>query len=100
MNELSILLETFSIILAESGTTTLVAALVSCHHKVISLCPKRLLHEPDDAMLLSGLPYILMFPHKVYFILGESVEQSLIQSSDVCKYNIQEIDHLINHVIQ
>jgi len=99
MTHLNKILKPYSIVLAESGSTTLVASLATqMHQKVISFSPKRLLQNPTNDMIKSGLPYILSFPYKVFFISGESVLYSPVQSSDVCTYKLSDITKLISEL--
>lgn len=79
-------------IIAESGSTTLNAALFSNEStKIISLCSRRLLTNPSEGMIRSGLPYLLCFANKVSLVTGELIKAMPIESSDICKFNIDDI---------
>ena len=80
------------IIVSESGSTTLNAVtLGSSSAKVISLNPKRLLQSPSLDMIYGGLPYLLAYSEKVEIVLGETVQSSAIQSSDICYFDVADI---------
>ncbi|WP_413441549.1 glycosyltransferase 61 family protein [Synechococcus sp. MIT S1220] len=88
------------LIIAESGTSTLQALCLSQEQcKVISLIPKRLVQDTDEEMIESGLPYHLIMPHKISFVLGETIEKHSIQSSDLVNYNLQQIEDCINNTL-
>jgi len=97
MRQLEALLRDYSVVIAESGSTTLVASLASSSStRVISLCPTRLLEAPNAHMVSGGLPYLLSFPNKVRFLKGDSRVYSDVQSSDICFYQTDQLEYILN----
>lgn len=96
--ELKLLLGTASVIVAECGTTTLIACLFSSHSsKVITLVPQEILAEPSAPMLVGGLPYMLAFITKLDFVCGQSViKNHLVQTSNIVMYDVQRLEHSVN----
>lgn len=91
------LLGASSIILCESGSTTLNAAIFAPpSSRIISLNPRRLFSSPDHAMLNGGLPYLIAFCDRIEFFLGESIMPQETQSSDTAYYSLSELDRFIS----
>lgn len=80
------------IIVSECGSATLNACIFSPQRtRIVSLVPRRLIQDTDDAMTRSGIIYSLGFCDRTVFCMGETVEYSSVQSSDLVYYKIDDI---------
>ena len=94
--ELLDLLKNAKIVICESGSTTLNAAIfANISARIVSLNSKRLFQQTDSSMIHGGLPYLLAFCDRIEFILGEAITESNIQSSDITRYSIFDIKRLV-----
>lgn len=90
--EISQMLSSAAHIITECGSTSLNAYLFSSNTtRITILLPRRLFEHTDEAMLYGGIPYILPFIHRSNLVLGETVAQDLIQTSDIVEYRIGDI---------
>lgn len=84
------------LIVCESGSCTLNACMFSADKaRIISLNPSRLLLCPDAAMVHGGLPYLFPFIDRIEFIHGNTRVASAIQSSDICVYDLLDLEKRI-----
>jgi hypothetical protein len=90
--ELIQLLSRASYIVAESGSTTINAALFSRNStRIVTLCSERLLTNPSEGMIRSGLPYILCFADRIRVVTGTLAKAMPIESSDICEFCVHDI---------
>jgi hypothetical protein len=88
------------IIVAETGTTSLVANIFSPDKtKVISLVPERLASQPTRSMLESGIPYIIAFYPKASIFKGHSIQHLSIQTSDTVIYSAEKLARTIDNIM-
>ena len=89
------------LVVAEAGSTTVVASIFSPSKcQIISLLPARMLMSPTKNMLLSGLPYHLIRPERTRIVLGDTVKEAPIQSSDIVNYSISVLKETIEDALQ
>ena len=80
------------VIVSECGSATLNACIFSPRRtRIVSLVPRRLIQDTDDAMTRAGIIYSLGFCDRTVFCMGETVEYSSVQSSDLVYYKTDDI---------
>lgn len=80
------------IIVAESGTTSLIAAVCMPPSAIlISLQPRILMSSPTPEMIVSGLPYALCYHEFIKVYAGDTIDCQKIQSSSTAFYNATQL---------
>jgi len=84
------------LIVAESGTTSLIASVCSrIDTSIISLQPRSIFTSPTLDMVESGLPYISFFHPRISYFLGHEEVCHSIQSSSRSTYSVDELRNYI-----
>jgi hypothetical protein len=87
------LLYSAKIIITECGSTALNAFLFSsCFSKKIVLTPPRLLKKSSTNMLLSGIPYLISYVDEASIVVGDTIVEMPLESSDIAMYKISSIN--------
>jgi len=96
--ELLLTLHQADIILCEAGSSTVVASVYSKDTaKLVCLVPERLFLKPTHDMILSGIPYHLIYPQKMNFFTGQTIIPNHTQTSDIVYYDLDGLSALIEH---
>jgi hypothetical protein len=84
------------LIVAESGTTSLIASICSrIDTSIVSLQPGSIFTSPTPDMVESGLPYISFFHPRISYFLGHEEVCNAIQSSSRSTYSVEELRNYI-----
>ena len=88
------------LVVAESGTTSLIAAIcMKASATLISLQPDILMASPSSEMIVSGLPYVLCYHKSIKVFTGNAIDNHAIQSSRIAYYNPAALVKLVNTLI-
>lgn len=88
------------VVIAESGTTSLIAAIcMKPSSTLISLQPDILMSSPTTEMIVSGLPYALCYHQSIKVFTGNAIGNRVIQSSMLAYYDPLKLLELLSGLL-